>query len=139
MVQPALRVETGEVPVRVVVADDNADIRMMLRAYLEADGRFTVMGEAADGDEVVRVVAATNPDVIILDLYMPDVGGLEAIPQLRARSRSMKIIVYTAYAAAAIVRAALTLGADAVVRKGVPMAELVDTVDRLYPVGPGVG
>src|SRR3954451_20275578 len=67
---------------RVVVVDDIADLRWLLRAALNTDGRFDVVGEASDGQEAVSVVKLTQPDVVVLDLRMPKMDGLEALAQI---------------------------------------------------------
>ncbi|MBV8296744.1 MAG: response regulator, partial [Acidimicrobiia bacterium] len=73
-------------PIRVVLADDSDDVRDMLRMALEWDGRFDVVGEAGNGEEAVRLVSEHQPDAIFLDLVMPVLDGLKAIPRIRASS-----------------------------------------------------
>jgi DNA-binding NarL/FixJ family response regulator len=82
---------------RVVIADDDADMRALLGAALRRDGRFTVVGEAADGDEAVEVTQETQPDLVLLDLGMPGRGGLEALPLLRDAAPDAQIIVVSGF------------------------------------------
>ena len=68
----------------VVIVDDSEDVRILIGARLQSSGRFTVVGEAGDGASAVNVVAATAPRLVVLDLSMPGMSGLEAIPLIRA-------------------------------------------------------
>ena len=83
--------------IRVVVADDVEDVRLLLRMNLEIDGRFEIVGEAGDGNEAVKVVQELQPDAIILDLMMPEKSGIEAIPEILMSAPSTKILVLTAH------------------------------------------
>jgi CheY-like chemotaxis protein len=84
-------------PTRVLVVDDEPDVRLLLRMQLEGNG-FVVSGEAADGAEAVDACRADRPDVVILDLLMPNVSGFEAIPRLRREFPELPIVAYTAVA-----------------------------------------
>jgi DNA-binding NarL/FixJ family response regulator len=104
--------------IRVVLADDSGDVRDMLRMALEMDGRFEVVGEAANGQEAVELVGVQRPDAIFLDLMMPVLDGLHAIPQIRAQSPETKIIVLSVAAAHPSSSEALDMGATAMIQKG---------------------
>ena len=86
-------------------------VRQGLRSFLEARG-FAVVGEAGDGAEAVRVVEATRPDVLLTDLVMPGVDGIEAIRRLRAAGRPLGILVLTSFSGADQVIPAIRAGAD---------------------------
>ena len=113
---------------RVVLADDTAEYRLLLRIILQQDGRFDVVGEAADGAEAVRVTTAEQPDVIVLDLAMPVMDGLEAIPGIRACSPDTAIVVLSGFARGRLDRQALSLGATAYVEKGEAFSMIVSTL-----------
>jgi len=83
------------VTTRVVVADDVADLRWLLRAVFNTDERFEVVGEAADGREAIRVVDLTRPDVVLLDIRMPELDGLEVAIHLAAQAPATKVIFLT--------------------------------------------
>ena len=83
--------------IRVLVVDDVADVRTLLRMNLEIDGRFEIIGEAGDGDEAVKLVRELQPDAVILDLMMPQKTGIEAIPEILQSSPDTKIVVLTAH------------------------------------------
>jgi len=102
---------------RVVVADDDADIRAMLLAMLELDG-YEVVGEADDGDLAVDVVRDTQPDLVILDLHMPRMSGLDALPQLAEVSPSTAVVVLSAFVADSVAAEVLRRGAVTYVEKG---------------------
>ena len=110
--------------IRVVLADDTPDIRRLTRMMLDLDDRF-VVGEAADGAQAVEVAAAQRPDAIVLDIAMPVMDGLDAIPLIRERSPTTKIIVLSAYPEEAS-REAMARGAHGWVDKGSDYEELVD-------------
>jgi DNA-binding NarL/FixJ family response regulator len=114
--------------VRVVLADDTDEYRLLLRIILQNDGRFDVVGEAADGAEAVRVTTAERPDVIVLDLAMPVMDGLEAIPGIRAGAPDTAIVVLSGFARGRLDRQALALGATAYVEKGEAFSIIVSTL-----------
>lgn len=113
---------------RVVLADDTAEYRLLLRIILEQDGRFEVVGEAADGAEAVRVTTAERPDVLVLDLAMPVMDGLQAIPGIRAGSPETVIVVLSGFARGQLDRQALARGATAYVEKGEAFSVIVSTL-----------
>jgi len=104
--------------IRVVLADDSDDVRDMLRMALDWDDRFEVVGEAANGEEAVRLVSEHKPDAIFLDLVMPVLDGLKAIPRIKTSSPETKIIVLSVAAAHPSSSEAMELGATAMVQKG---------------------
>jgi len=110
---------------RVVLADDTAEYRLLLKIILEQDGRFEVVGEAADGAEAVRVTTAERPNALILDLAMPVRDGLQAIPEVRLGSPDTAIVVLSGFARGRLDRAALAEGASAYVEKGEAFSVIV--------------
>jgi two-component system, NarL family, invasion response regulator UvrY len=105
--------------IRVVIADDEADIRALLRFVLEADGRFAVVGEAEDGAATLRVLAAQQPDIVVLDLMMPEVSGIEVLPDIRRRWPAARVVIYSAAP-----DTVGTLDVAAVLDKGQPLRSL---------------
>lgn len=81
---------------RVLVVDDASDLRRMVTVILEDDGRFEIVAEAADGKEAIEKAAAQQPDVIVLDLMMPRLGGLAAIPYIRKVAPGARILAFSA-------------------------------------------
>jgi two-component system, NarL family, response regulator DesR len=111
-------------PIRIVLADDNDEIRYLLRTWLEIEGRFEVLAEAERGDELVDLVESDHPEEVVVDLAMPDMDGFAAIAEIRKRAPETKILVLSAFASPSIRRKAFALGADAVLTKGVPLEEV---------------
>lgn len=107
----------SEAPVRIVIADDHPIFREGLRRLLEIEPGFSVVGEAADGREAVERVAALKPDVLLLDLAMPRVDGLEALRLLAAADCRVRTVVLTASIEREESIEALKLGARGVVLK----------------------
>src|SRR5438093_1186588 len=115
--RPGFTDDTGAVTAcRVYICDDSPEYRMLLRMVL-ADAGAIVVGEGADGDECIAGAAATDPSIVLLDLNMPGLSGLEALPRLRETLPGVKIVVLTTSKAAESEQAAMAAGADAYVSK----------------------
>ncbi|MER5427111.1 response regulator transcription factor [Streptosporangium roseum] len=114
--------------VRVLVADDQAPVRGGFRMILEARADLEVVGEAGDGREAVALVERLRPDVVLMDVRMPDVDGLEATRRIVASGSLARVIVLTTYDVDEAVFAALRAGASAFLLKDVRPAELVEAV-----------
>jgi CheY-like chemotaxis protein len=104
--------------ITVVLADDTADFRSLLRLSLRRTAGFDVVGEAADGAMAISVVEARRPEAVVLDLAMPVMDGLTAIPHIRRRSPDTKIIVLSGMPATEMKQEAMAAGADAYIEKG---------------------
>lgn len=114
--------------VRVVLADDTTAYRDLLRLILEQDGRFEIVAEAANGREAIEAAVAERPDVIVLDVAMPVLDGLQAIPELREGSPGTAIVVLSGFARGHVDDAALAEGAIAYVEKGEAVETIVDAL-----------
>ena len=101
----------AEGPIRVLLVDDHAVVRKGLRALFEREPGIEVVGEAADGEQAVLRVERLRPDVILMDLEMPGIGGVEAARQISERRPESKIVVLTSHAAEEDVFPALKAGA----------------------------
>jgi DNA-binding NarL/FixJ family response regulator len=104
--------------ISVVVADDHPLVRQAMRAVLEADPDIAVVGEVGDGLEAVRLVESLQPDVLLLDLILPGLTGLDVVPIVRQRSPRTHIVIFSGYADEELVLQALRGGAIAYVLKG---------------------
>jgi len=105
-------------PIRVVVADDHPIVREGLRAVLSALADFELVGTAASGTEAVSVVAAVQPDVVVMDLHMPDVDGVQATRHILAAQPDVAVLVLTMYDDDEMILAALKAGARGYLLKG---------------------
>lgn len=113
---------------RVLIADDHAILRDGLRALLATADDLEVVGEAADGSEAVALAAKLDPDVILMDVAMPGLGGLEATLEIRKQTPRSKILVLTQYAEPEYVRRFLKAGVSGYVLKKSAGAELVSAI-----------
>lgn len=102
---------------RILLVDDTPEIRFLLRVGLEVDG-FEVVGEAVNGLEAIDIARAEQPDAVVLDLAMPIMDGLEAIPRIREASPGSKIVVLTAFDTTQMYEDAMARGAHAYIEKG---------------------
>ena len=114
--------------VRVVIADDQALVREGFRMVLDARDGIDVVGEAGDGDEAVRVVTRLEPDVVLMDVRMPGVDGLEATRRLVDAGTGARIVILTTFDVDEYVFAALRSGASGFLLKDVRPDELVEGV-----------
>lgn len=112
----------------VVLADDTKEYRTLLRIILEQHGDFAVVGEASNGEEAVDLVCDLQPDAIVLDLAMPVMDGLQAIPLLRECSPGTAVVVLSGFARGQLDHVALARGAAAYVEKGEAFSRIADTL-----------
>ena len=117
-----------EAPVRILLADDHSMVREGTRQLLEQVPGFTVVGEAGRGDEAVERTVELRPDVVVLDLRMPGVNGIEATRQIAARAPETKVLIVSAYNDEDYVVEALRAGATGYLLKTAPARELVNAV-----------
>lgn len=119
-------------PIRVVIADDHAVVRRGLRTFLELQDDIDVVGEAADGAECVAAVTELEPDVVLLDLAMPGVDGLNALRQLTAVGAKSRVLVITSFTEPSVVVPAVRAGASGVVYKDVAPNDLASAIRSVH-------
>jgi DNA-binding NarL/FixJ family response regulator len=115
-------------PVRVLIADDQALLRGSLRVLLETSPGFEVAGEAGDGAEAVGLAARTAPDVILMDVRMPEMDGIEATRRVCAANPAVRVLILTTFDLDAYVYAALRAGASGFLLKDTVPADLLTAV-----------
>jgi two-component system nitrate/nitrite response regulator NarL len=120
----------GDAPLRVVVVDDHTLFRRGLTALLAREPGFAVVGEAADGFEGIRIAGAAQPDVVLLDLHMPGISGLDAIDAIRKEAPRAQIVMLTVSEDAEDLLAALRRGASGYLLKNIDSDFLVDAIRR---------
>ena len=121
--------------VRVLLADDHTMVRQSVRRSMESEG-FVIVGEAADGEEAVRLALEVLPDVVLMDISMPVLDGVEATRQVRRQLPGTQVVVLTMHADADVVRRALRAGAAGYLTKDCSVAEVAEAV-RLAASGDG--
>lgn len=114
--------------IRILLADDHPIVREGLRAVLETQADFQVIAEAARGDEALRLALALQPDVLLLDLEMPILDGVETIRRLRQQQPVARIIVFTAFDNDERIIHAVQAGANGYLLKGAPREEIFKAI-----------
>jgi two-component system, NarL family, response regulator NreC len=118
--------------IRVVIADDHAILRSGLRMLIDAQADMTVIAEAQDGNEVTQIAQKTSPDVVILDVTMPERGGLHAIRDILKQNLNTRILLLTMHEELAYLRTALAAGASGYVLKKSVDADLLSAIRAVH-------
>jgi DNA-binding NarL/FixJ family response regulator len=114
--------------IRLMLVDDHAIVREGLRALLDDDENFSIVGEAANGDEACKVVGRIQPDIILMDLKMPGMTASDAIRMIRASHPHVKIVALTSYADDSQVRDIVAAGAQGYILKDVTKADFISAL-----------
>jgi len=113
---------------RILIADDHGVLRAGLHALLSIEPDLEVVGEAADGREVLRLARELNPDVVLLDLVMPGLGGIEVTRQLKKLLPDTRVLILTVHEDASLASEAMQAGAEGYLIKRAVESELVDAI-----------
>jgi DNA-binding NarL/FixJ family response regulator len=124
---------------RVLIADDHPVFRGGLRALLSTDGGFEVVAEAAGGTEAVALAAAARPDVVVMDLHMPDLDGVDATAQIMRENPDAAVLVLTMFDDDDSVFAAMRAGARGYVLKGTNQAHILHAIHAVGAGGAAFG
>jgi DNA-binding NarL/FixJ family response regulator len=122
-------------PIRIMLADDHPVVRDGLSAILGTQPDFAVVGESATGGETVERAAALRPDVVLLDLEMPEMDGVEALRRLREADPGIRVIVFTAFDTDERIWGAVRAGAQGYLLKGAPREELFHAIRVVHAGG----
>ena len=128
MAKSILRIES----IRILIADDHAIVREGQRALVETEPGMELVGEAADGAEAVQMARTLQPDVILLDLLMPRMGGVEAIREIKAHNSEARILVLTSFAEDERVYAAIKAGALGYLLKDASPREILAAIREVH-------
>lgn len=115
-------------PLRIIVADDHAAVRRSLRLLLECELEIEVVAETTNGLDTIRAVQNMQPDLLLLDIKMPQMNGLEVLQYLRNEKHPTAIIILSNHSEQLYVAAALRLGADAFITKSAGVEALVEAI-----------
>lgn len=121
---------------RILLVDDNEDVRRLLRIQLERADRYEIVGEAGDGEEAVHLAATLQPHVVLLDLSMPVMDGLQALPLILEAVPDVRVVVLSGFDRETMADKVLAAGAARYIEKGVRMGlpEVIDSVLLVAPV-----
>jgi two-component system, NarL family, response regulator LiaR len=123
---------TSTPKIRVLVTDDHAVVRRGMRAMLEVVPDIEMVGEAENGREAIALASKLRPDVILMDLVMPEIDGIEAIRQIKAQQPEMRILVLTTFAGEDKIFPAIKAGALGYHLKDSRPEELIDAIRQVY-------
>jgi two-component system response regulator NreC len=115
-------------PLRILLADDHGVLRAGLRALLNAEDDLEVIGEAADGDQVLQLARRLKPDLVLMDISMPGTGGLEATRQLLAELPEAKVLLLTVHDDQGLLQEAIRSGASGYILKRAAESELINAI-----------
>lgn len=119
-------------PIRVLLVDDAEEMRGLLALSLRLTGDFEIVGEAGNGREAVDVTARERPDLVLLDLSMPVMDGLEALPLILAEAPDTVVVVFSAFEDHRLGKEARARGAAGYLEKGLPLDQLARRLVSLY-------
>jgi DNA-binding NarL/FixJ family response regulator len=118
--------------IKVLLAEDHVMVREGTREFIKREADMEVVGEAGDGEEAVRLAKEIKPDVVVMDISMPKLNGVEATKQIKAFNPSIAVLVLTAYDYDQYIFALLEAGAAGYLLKGVKVHELIDAIRAVY-------
>ena len=118
----------GSIPIRVMLVDDQAMVRRGLKLLMQAFDDLTLVGEAANGVEAVRLCASLQPDVVLMDLTMPEMNGVIATETIHRRYPEVQIIALSSFKDESMVQAALQAGAVSYLPKNVSIDEIAAAI-----------
>lgn len=118
--------------IRVVLVEDQAMVRGALSTLLELEDDITVVGEAGDGRSALQVIDETRPDVVLADIEMPEMSGLELAAELLRREDPPRVVILTTFARSGYLRRAMDAGASGYLLKDAPAEQLADAVRRVH-------
>jgi two-component system response regulator DesR len=118
--------------IRVVIAEDQSMVLGALSALLEIENDIEVVGQAKDGREALTLTLKHNPDILLSDIEMPEMSGLEVAAELKQRGARSRVIILTTFARPGYLRRALDAGANGYLLKDAPAATLADAVRRVH-------
>ena len=121
-------VEAGKVS--VVLVDDSVDVRTLVRMRLESSGLFDVKGEAADGEQAIALVLRHEPALVLLDVSMPNMDGLETLPSILAVRPETAVVMFSGFGGTHLATEIRELGAIDFIEKSIPLEQLPERLQQ---------
>ncbi|OEH84993.1 hypothetical protein BHU72_07325 [Desulfuribacillus stibiiarsenatis] len=121
--------------IRILLADDHNLVRSGLKILLDQVENFKVVGEAENGEEVIQLLKETHPDIVLLDINMPEKNGYETLKAIRGHDSTIKIMMLTMYSDQDFLVKAIELGANGYVLKKAPEEELIFAIKKIMREG----
>ena len=118
--------------IRILIADDHGVLRAGLRALLNAEPDFTVVGEAADGRQAIELTTQHQPDILLLDVSMPEPGGIEVTRQVKQACPQTRVLILTVHEDESLLQEAIQAGAAGYIIKRAVEAELINAVRAIW-------
>ncbi len=125
--------------IRIMIADDNEILREGMRLLLEQEDDLEVVGEAGDGEEAIKLAADLKPDVVLMDVLMPKLSGIEATKQIKRANPATNILILAAYSDPRYVQDVMGAGASGTVLKNARSEELIQAIRSVYSGQTGIG
>jgi DNA-binding NarL/FixJ family response regulator len=119
--------------IRVLIVDDMPQVRQDLRVLLQLTNEVEVVGEAGDGQEAIKQAELLKPDVVIMDMEMPILDGLQATAQIKQRKLAKRIVILSVHSEPEDIKRAMHAGADAFIQKGSPYSILIESIHPNKP------
>ena len=117
--------------ITVIVADDHSVVRQGTKAMLEEDPDIEVVSEASNGNEALQQVSLKKPDILLLDISMPDINGLDVLKKIKAKDASQRVVIFTAYPDLQYVKAAIQENVDGYLTKNIDSKNLISSIKRI--------
>lgn len=119
-------------PIRIIITDDHSMIREGLKQLLELEGDIQVVGEAGNGTECLQLISELHPDVVLLDINMPNMNGLQTLEKLRAMNNKQKVLILTIHNEVEYLMRAIEIGVNGYVLKDADSAVLKQAINAVF-------
>lgn len=117
--------------ISIIVADDHAVVREGTRKMLEEDPDIIILGEAANGNEAITLTQLKKPDILLLDISMPDINGLEVLKKIKTANPQQKVVFFTAHSDLQYVKAAIKENVDGYLTKSIDFKQLIFSIKKI--------
>lgn len=120
--------------IKILIVDDQKNVRQSLTTILGLIDGFKIVGEAADGEEAIRLAAQLDPDIVLMDMSMSELDGTAATRSIKEQSPEVGVLMLTMHGSHTARQRAFEAGADCFVEKGIAMQDLADSIRRVHEI-----